>query len=158
MHLSKIFLCLKEKEVLHAGPRYLCIRLHTTVTVYSTNTVLNRNCELLKILIAYYLRSKRIAVPAKKKQIFWSPLPKAATFQFSAADLSHSTHKPIYVNFLILWKYFIRHRRYFTLWSNSWPLKCSSRQCLFKRSVLLTANTKRLMTDMKVSRRTDITI
>jgi hypothetical protein len=153
MRLSKTLLCLKGKEALHAGSRYLFTRLHATVLFYSTNTILSCNCDLLHTFVANYRRSKRIAISAKKEQIFWSLLSKAATFQFSEADLSHNTRKPEYVNFLVLWKYFLSHRRYFTLWSNSWPLQCSPRHCLFKRSVLRIANTKRLMKDLKLSRR-----
>ena len=70
MRLSKTLLCLKENEVLRAGPAYLCTQLHTTVLLYSTNTILNCNCELLQTFIANYNKSKRITIPARKEQMF----------------------------------------------------------------------------------------
>jgi hypothetical protein len=128
-------------------PTYYCSTF-VLQTLFSTATANFTN------FIANYRRSKRIKISAKKEQIFWSLLSKAAKFQFSAADLSYSTSKPECVNFLILWKYFLRYRRYFTLWSNSWPLLSG----LFKRSVLPTANTNRLMKYLKLSRRINVTI
>jgi hypothetical protein len=102
MRLSRNLLCLKGNEVLHPGPRYLCTHLNTAVLFYSTNSVRNCNCEFLSAFIVNYSRSKQVAVTAKKYKIFLSSLSKAATFQFSSADLSHNTRDTEYANFLIL--------------------------------------------------------
>jgi hypothetical protein len=102
MRLSRNLLFLKGKEVLHPGSRYLCTHLNTTILFYSTNSVLNCNCEVLPTFIVNYSRSKQVVVTTKKYKVFLSLLSKTATFQFSSADLRQNTRKTEYVNFLIL--------------------------------------------------------